>query len=97
MRLITADEENRHPTGIECKQDAQISASRPRLLHICVTRSLDRIDERSSKSWALILENLDRNNDGFLLVLIEDFKPGFKLIGVLDLPRHTLEYNLCIV
>ena len=39
------------------------------------------------------LENFDRNNDGFLLVLIKVLKPVSKLIGVLDLPCHEVQYN----
>jgi hypothetical protein len=92
-RLITAYEENCHPTRIEGKQDTQVSLPRSQLLHIRVTRPLDRINEWASQPWSMPLENFDRDNDGFLLVLIKVLKTVSKLIGVLDLSCHEVEYD----
>jgi hypothetical protein len=97
IRLVTPYQENCHPTGIECKEDAQGSSSRSQLLHIRVTRPLDRIDEWASQSRTLHLKYLDCNNDGFLLGLFEVPKSIAKLIGVLNVPRHNGKYNSCIV
>jgi hypothetical protein len=43
------------------------------------------------------LKNFYCRNDRVLCILVELFKPVAKLIGVLDVPIHGIDYNVCIV
>jgi len=86
--LVTADEDNRVPSRIEREQRTQVSADRSKLLHVVMSRALDRIDERSAELWSLTLELIDRGGYPLGILLVECHVPLFGLGGQLDLPGH---------
>jgi hypothetical protein len=88
--LVAPQQHDRVPARIEREQRAQVAADRPDLLHVVVTRALERVHERSTEARTPALQLIERGGDPVRVFGLESDVPRLSLWSELDLPGTSL-------
>src|SRR5260370_35899220 len=95
-RFALAHQQDGLPAWIERKGDTPLAVAdaEPQLLHVAMTRRLQRIGVRARQRWAEKLKRRNRGRGCFLHVMAPGSKLLGEFVGELDDPGPVTKYSL---